>query len=119
MSIREVENKPEIMAHFPDSPYRWMELGEEADPYAYVAIAERDDVLEAHISMTKWGPQVRRNLHVDLEWFKEEARRLGKNRILGIRANDKGEFDPNLFRFARLYGAVDMCVFQTVALEVE
>ncbi len=118
MSVREVFEKPEIMVHFPEG-YRWIALHENNDVYAHAAIAERDENLEAHLSIEKWGPQVRRNLKEDLDWFKGEARRLGKKRILGIRSNDQGVFDPNLFRFARLYGVKDMCVFQTVALDVE
>lgn len=116
MSVKETSIKPEIMSHFPDD-YRWMELHEDGEIYAYAAIAERNDNLEAHLSITRWGPQVRRNLKGDLDWFKEEACRLGKKRILGIRSDDQGEFDPNLFRFARLYGVKDMCVFQTVAID--
>jgi hypothetical protein len=38
---------------------------------------------------------------------------------MGVRANDQGRFDEKLFRFARLYGFGEMCVFQTVSLAVD
>lgn len=117
MSVRESLEKPEAMAHFPDT-YRWMELHEQGDTYAHVAICERDENLEGHITFSRWGPNIRRLLRNDLDWFKAEARRLGKKRLLGIRADKEGKFDPNLFRFARLYGATECCVFQTVSVDI-
>ncbi|MDC0336117.1 hypothetical protein OAN24_04405 [Pseudodesulfovibrio sp.] len=112
--------KPEAMAHFPDDQgYRWMAMHDDDDVYAWVAIADRGENLEAHITFERWGPRVRRQVKDDLAWFVEEARRLGKKRILGIRANDEGIFDPNLFRFAKMYGVTECCVFQTVSLAIE
>ncbi|MGL1863679.1 MAG: hypothetical protein OCC46_14230 [Pseudodesulfovibrio sp.] len=118
MSVRETTTQPESMAHFPDDTYRWIEMHEEGEIYAHAAITERADFLEAHITFQRWGPQVRRWVKYDLEWFVEEARRLGKKRLVGIRANSDGEFDPNLFRFAKIYGVTECCVYQTVTLNV-
>lgn len=118
MAVRELQEKPETMAHFPDGIYRFLELYRGDDVYAHAAITERDENLEAHLTVHHWGVQVRRHLGRDLQWFLAEARRLGKKRLLGIRADDQGEFDPNLFKFARLYGVTDCRVFQTVSLDV-
>lgn len=118
MSVREIVEKPEIMAHFPDG-YRWLELSGAKKVYGYGAILRRDENLETHLSLLHWGPKVVRSLWEDLDWLKGEARRLGLKRILGIRADNKGEFDPKLFRFARMYGAEEVCVFQTISLNVD
>lgn len=118
MSVRETETKPEPMAHFPDGHYRWLELHEQGDIYAHAAVAESGNDLELHVSFYRWGPQIRRNVSEDVAWLREEARRLGKKRVLGVRANGQGEFDPKLFRFARMYGFTDLCILQTAALYV-
>ena len=119
MAVRELDTRPEAYAHFiSDGRYRWLELHDGDGPYGYCAIAERDDALELHISLVRWGARVRRNLKSDFEWLKIEARRQGKKRIMGLRANDQGKFDARLFKFARLFGFTDMCVFQTASMDV-
>eukprot|EP00831_Metopus_contortus_P080877 TRINITY_DN8373_c0_g1_i1.p3 TRINITY_DN8373_c0_g1~~TRINITY_DN8373_c0_g1_i1.p3 ORF type:complete len:148 (+),score=33.53 TRINITY_DN8373_c0_g1_i1:47-445(+) len=120
MSVRELTARPDSLAHFPDQgKYRWLELHDKAGVYGHCAIGEREDLLELHITLTRWGGGIRRNLVQDVAWLKEEARRLGKARILGIRADDKGGFDARLFKFAHLFGFTEMCVFQTATLHVD
>jgi hypothetical protein len=118
MAVRELDSRPEAYAHFPDNGvYRWLELHGDT-VYGHAAFAERGDVLELHLSLHRWGAGVRRGLAGDLAWLKQEAGRLGKTRIMGIRANGEGEFDGRLFRFARLFGFTEMHVFQTASLDV-
>ena len=118
MAVRELDFRPEAYAHFPDDGlYRWLELYD-ATVYGHAAIAERDDVLELHLSIDQWGAGVRRHLEHDLKWLRAEARRLGKTRIMGIRADGEGGFDTRLFRFARLFGFTETCVFQTASMDV-
>lgn len=118
MAVREQESKPECMAHFPDGTYRWLDLHDHGETYGHAAIAVRGSDLELHVTMLRWGPKIRRHLQKDVAWLKREARRLGLQRILGVRASAQGEFDPSLFRFARLFGFSEMCVVQTAALHV-
>ncbi|MBG0790355.1 MAG: hypothetical protein H0S80_07660 [Desulfovibrionaceae bacterium] len=118
MAVRELDARPAAYAHFPDTgEYRWLELGDGA-VYGHAAFAEREDRLELHLSLTRWGGGVRRSLAGDLDWLKQEARRLGKARIMGVRADGEGRFDERLFRFARLYGFTETHVFQTASMEV-
>ncbi|OIQ49716.1 hypothetical protein BerOc1_01641 [Pseudodesulfovibrio hydrargyri] len=120
MPVTETNHRPDRLANFPQNgPYRWLELADDQGPYAACAIAERPEYLELHITVTRWGPRTRRTLARDLEWLKGEARRLGLPKIMGVRANDQGRFDAKLFRFARLYGFGEMCVFQTACLAVD
>jgi len=117
VSVREIGDKPEVMSHFPDC-YRWLELHDRGDVYGHAAVAERGDDLELHVTLHRWGPQVRRNVAGDVNWVKEEARRLGKKRVMGVRASCEGEFDSKLFRFAALYGFTEICVLQTASMNV-
>jgi hypothetical protein len=120
MSVHETTDRPAPLAHFPDDgAYRWLELADGGSRYGVSAIAARDGYLELHLTMTRWGPDVRRNLARDLEWLKTEARRLGLSKIMGVRADDLGRFDKRLFRFARLYGFSETCVFQTASLRID
>jgi hypothetical protein len=120
MPVTETDRRPAPLAGFPkDGPYRWLELTDADGLYAVCAVAERREYLELHITVTRWGPRTRRTLARDLEWLKDEARRLGLPKIMGVRADDRGRFDEKLFRFARLYGFGEMCVFQTASLAVE
>ena len=118
MSVRELDDKPQIFNHFPDDRYRWLELHDHHKSYAYAAIAERGDDMELHLSIVHWTPTARRNIQKDIEWLKAETRRLGKKKIIGIRVDGQGKFDPNLFRFATLFGFTDLCVLQTATLHV-
>lgn len=120
MSVRETECKPKTMAHFPDNDgYRWLELGDETNPYGYAAIRERGNALELHLTLARWGPGVRRHIKADSQWLQREAKRLGKSKIMAIRADSSGRFDNKLFRFARLFGFTDCCVLQTASIEVD
>jgi len=120
MSVCEVPQKPDELAHFPDdSGYRWLELYDQSGVYAHSAICERDDALELHVTFSRWGPQVRRKVVEDIDWLKSEARRLGKRRIMGVRADSEGIFDPGLFRFARLFGFSELSVMQLAFLRVD
>lgn len=120
MSVREVEEKPKVLAHFPDdSGYRWLELYDDGGVYAYSAICERTDLLELHVTFSRWGPHVRRQVVGDIEWLKSEAKRLGKTKIMGVRGDSKGAFDPNLFRFARIFGFTETSILQMASLNVE
>ncbi|WP_316896297.1 hypothetical protein [Pseudodesulfovibrio indicus] len=119
MAVRELDARPEAMGSFPDDgTYRWLELGDTNGPYGVAAIAPRAEYLELHLTVTRWGPGVRRGVARDLEWVKDEARRLGLPKIMGVRADGEGRFDPNLFRFARLFGFTETCVFQTASMNV-
>jgi hypothetical protein len=119
MSVRETTEKPAPMAHFPDHAYRWLELRLAGETYGHAAIAGRGEDLELHLTLARWGPAIRRELGNDLEWLKEEARRLGKRRILGVRVDGQGKFSPELFRFAGLFGFTEQCVLQTVAMKIQ
>ncbi|WP_419786350.1 hypothetical protein [Pseudodesulfovibrio sp.] len=119
MSVRETSEKPAAMAHFPDGRYRWFVLHLQGEPYGWAAIAENGADLELHLTLDHWGPSVRRHVRGDLEWLKGEARRLGKERIVGMRIDTEGKFSPELFRFAGLFGFRDRVVLQTVALDLE
>lgn len=120
MAVREKAEVPEPMHHFPnDGRYRWVEMFNDAGVYGYAALAGRDDALELHVTLTRWGKRVRRCVRDDLDWLKGEARRLGKTRIMGVRVSGVGEFDPRLFKFARLYGFTDVCVLQTASIPVD
>lgn len=120
MAVTELRTRPEPMASFPDDgTYRWLELDDGDGPYGVAAVAPRPEYLELHLTVTRWGPGVRRAVARDLEWLKGEARRLGLPRIMGVRADGEGRFDPSLFRFARLYGFTETCVFQTASLDVD
>ncbi|WP_338668636.1 hypothetical protein [Pseudodesulfovibrio methanolicus] len=120
MPVTETDHRPAPLANFPDDgPYRWFELADAHGPYAACAVAERPEYLELHMTMSRWGPETRRTLARDLDWLKAEARRLGLPRIMGVRADDQGRFDARLFRFARLYGFSEMCVYQTASLAVD
>ncbi|MBI9078485.1 MAG: hypothetical protein JEY79_01935 [Pseudodesulfovibrio sp.] len=117
MSVRELPSKPDSMSHFPDDAgYRWLELHDNDTPYGHAATAERDDTLELHVTLTRWGSRVRRNLYGDVTWLKTEAKRLGKSRIMGIRADNQEKFDPRLFKFARMFGFTETGVFQTAII---
>lgn len=118
MSVKEQEHKPEAMAHFPDQPYRWLELHEHGEVYGWAAIADREDDLELHLSLSRWGPGTRRALCNDFRWLQKEARALGKQRILGIRADVCGRVDPRFFRFVKLFGVAETWVFQVAAMNV-
>ena len=120
MAVRELHVRPEVLAHFPDQgQYRWLELYGQGGIYGYGAISEREDLLELHVTLGRWGAGVRRELEGDVAWLREEARRLGKVRVMGIRADDKGGFDARLFKFARMFGFTEMCVFQTATLHLD
>ncbi|QGY39695.1 hypothetical protein GM415_06035 [Pseudodesulfovibrio cashew] len=120
MSVDELTRRPSCMSHFPDDEdYRWLRLHEEGEVYGYAAFREREDALELHLTLARWGPGVRRGVREDAKWLKTEARRLGKSKIIGVRINTLGDFDPRLFRFARLFGFTDCCVLQTATLYLE
>lgn len=120
MAVRELKKKPVCMAHFPDTDgYRWLELSDKAGPYGYAAIRERGEELETHLTLARWGPGVRRQMTSDMDWVKNETKRLGKKRILGVRADADGRFDANLFRFGSLFGFGNFRVLQTMSIQVD
>jgi len=120
MSVKETVTQPDTMAHFPENDgYRWLELRDDTGTYGHAAFKERGDTLELHLTLARWGPAVRRHVRKDSLWVKEEAKRLGKKKILGIRADTSGVFNPNLFRFAKLFGFTNFCVLQTMEQTVE
>ncbi len=119
MSVRELPDRPPCMAHFPDGPYRWLELHHQGETYGHAALAERGSDLELHLTLSRWGPQTRRRVAQDAAWLRREAARLGKTRILGLRAGGEDSFDPKLFRFARLFGFARAWVIQAAALSLE
>lgn len=119
MSVKERSVKPDCMAHFPDGDgYRWLELRDDKGVYGHAAIKERDDALELHLTLARWGPSLKRKMHHDIEWFKKEAVQLKKRRLMGVRADGDGKFDSSLFRFAKLFGFNDFCVLQTMSMDI-
>ncbi|MGE4292679.1 MAG: hypothetical protein AB7E32_10770 [Desulfovibrio sp.] len=125
MSVCPLLLAPACHAHYPMSEYLHLRLFDEAGTYGYAAVAEREDCLELHLEMTRWGPQARRGLARDLEWLKARARALGKLRITGIRQEPgvpDGSLprpDPRWPKFTRLYGFSGQCVLQAAFLELE
>lgn len=119
MSVRDSDQRPMAMAHFPDGEYRWLELHHQGEVYGHAALAERGNDLELHLTLTRWGPQTRRRLAEDAAWLRAEAARLGKTRVLGLRACAADSYDPKLFRFARLYGFGQAWVLQAAAMELD
>jgi len=119
MSVRQCELRPECLAHVPDDGYRWLELHHQGEVYGHAALAERGSDLELHLTLTRWGPQTRRRLAEDAAWLRAEAARLGKSRVLGLRAAGADGYDPGLFRFARLFGFGQAWVLQAAAMVVE
>jgi len=117
MAVRVLDARPEAYKHFPDNGmYRWLELHDRGNIYGHAATADRDEAMEMHISLNQWGPGTIRQLAGDFEWLKMDAKNMGKSKIIGIRANDRGKFDAKLFRFARLFGFSEFCVYQTAAI---
>ncbi|WP_319541557.1 hypothetical protein [uncultured Pseudodesulfovibrio sp.] len=120
MPVRELLLRPEVLSGFPETgKYRWLELYDKTNVYGYSAIAEHEDMLELHVTLVQWGKCVRQSLEQDVTWLKGEALRLGKRRIMGIRANDQGQFDGRLFKFAGLFGFTEMHTVQTATLRVD
>ncbi|MUM77247.1 hypothetical protein GKC30_06350 [Pseudodesulfovibrio sp. F-1] len=119
MSVRECALRPECMAHIPDDGYRWLELHHQGEAYGHAALAERGSDLELHLTLIRWGPLTRRRLAADADWLRTEAVRLGKRRVLGLRAVGPDGYDPRLFRFARLFGFKEAWVLQAAAMAVE
>lgn len=120
MAVRKLEHRPEELFNFPETgKYQWLELHNATKVYGYSAIAEHDNMLELHVTLVRWGRDVRENLEEDVEWLKEEARRLGKSQVMGIRADDRGQFDPRLFKFAGLFGFTEMHTIQMATLRVD
>lgn len=119
MSVERMTTSPECMECFPEATYSFLNLVDDKGSYGHAAIAERGDDLELHLTLHRWGPSTRRTVARDLDWFKEEAKRLGKQRLLGVRVGTDKGYDPNLFRFAKLYGFTDCMVLQTMALNVD
>ncbi|QJB56187.1 hypothetical protein [Pseudodesulfovibrio sp. zrk46] len=120
MSVRELVIKPDELAHFPDGAgYRWLELFDPVGSYGHAAICQRKAMLELHVSLTRWGPNIRRSMVSDVEWLKGEGRRLGVSRITGMRADASGVFAPELFRFARLFGFSEQSVVQFATMELD
>lgn len=120
MAIQELDHKPDVMAHFPDhSGYRWLKMHDAEKKYGFAAFTERGDALELHVTLTRWGSQVRRSIHNDLKWLKKEAKRLGKKRITGVRVNGKEIYDPRLFKFARSFGFTETCIIQTASIALD
>ncbi|BCS88882.1 hypothetical protein [Pseudodesulfovibrio sediminis] len=119
MAVHELAVRPETYAHFSARDrYRWLELRVGDTVYGHAAIAERGTVLELHLTLHCWGGTTLRRIREDLKWLKDEARRLGKTSIMGIRANGEEEFDPRLFKFARLCGFTETCIFQTATMPI-
>jgi hypothetical protein len=119
MSVRELSKKPDSMNHFPDdAKYRWLEMHHDGEVYGNAAIAEQGDALELHVTLTGWGSRIRKSMREDVKWLKNEAKRLGKRRIMGIRANGQGVFDPRLFKFAKLFGFTEEGVQNSVSASI-
>jgi hypothetical protein len=109
---------PPCHAHYPVGEYRHLRLFDDAGTYGYAAVAEREDCLELHLEVTRWGARARLGLLRDLEWLKAQARSLGKVRITGIRQEPDNRPDPRWAKFTRLYGFTGQCVLQAAFLEL-
>jgi hypothetical protein len=104
------------MRVFPENSYRWLEMYDASGTYGHSAIRVRDDALELHTSISRWGPSTRREVTQDVLWLKKEAQRLGLCKIIGIKVNMNDRCDAKLFRFARLFGFTETCVIQTTSM---
>lgn len=118
MSVRELASRPGSMAHVPDCGYRWLELWQDDAIYGHAAIRELEDAVELHLEMHSWRKSVFLELRRDLDWLRAETRRLGKARILGMRAGHGADVDEKLCRFAGLMGFGNMLTIQVMELRV-
>lgn len=98
---------------------RCVELVDEGGPYAAAAIGEHPDCLELHLVVLRFGPATVRALRADLEELKQEARRLGKGRIVGLRVEDGPAPDPRWPKFTRLFGFTGQRVLQVAELGLD
>lgn len=117
MSLRALDQAPEALAYLPEpSRFRFFELFDARGTYGFGALAEAADCLEVHLEVVRFGPRALACLRRDTAWLRAEARRLGKPRILALRA-DLTAPDPRWPKFTRLLGFTGHCVVQMARLD--
>lgn len=127
MSVHVVEECPERLRALPSSRrYRWLRLRDSAGEYGQAALAESGECLEVHLEMVRWGPQAMRSLRNDMHWLHNEARRLGKSQILGIKGAAEADdpekallVDEVWVRFTKALGFAEHGLLHTAILPVE
>lgn len=95
---------------------RFFELSDGRGTYAAAALAEHADCLELHLEVLRFGPATVRALRADAAELKAMARRLGKQRIVGLRTEDGPAPDLRWAKFTRLFGFTGQRVFQAAEL---
>lgn len=119
MSLVRIDSPPEPFAGFPSPErYEWYRAEDEDGLFAFVALAEAGESMELHLEAVRWGPKARRAMEKDLEWVKAEARRRGKSRLLGLKAEEGHVPDPLWHRFVGLFGFGNVAVVQTATLNL-
>ncbi|GAB7023766.1 hypothetical protein [Salidesulfovibrio brasiliensis] len=110
---------PQPFQGFPSPErYEWFRAEDEEGLFAWVALAESGEDMELHLEAVRWGPQARRSMTSDLEWVKAEARRRGKRRLIGLKAEAGQHPDPRWAKFVGLFGFGNIGVVQTATLEL-
>jgi len=118
MLIRQEQVPPPFREFAHRQRYEWYRAEDERGLYAWLALAESGEDMEMHLEAVRWGPQTLRSMRTDIERVKEKARRRGKIRLLGFKAEQGTEPDPRWARFVGLFGFGGHAVIQTAALEL-
>lgn len=117
MSRELLAGPPEPLAYLPEPErFRFFRLFDARGDYGCGAVAESGDSLEVHLEVSRFGPRTLESLREDTAWLRSEARRLGKSRILALRA-DQDVPDPRWPKFTRLLGFTGHAVVQIARLE--
>ncbi len=99
--------------------YRHFILFDDRGVYAAAALAEHPDSLEVHLEVLRFGPGVVRSLRADVRQLIDMARRLGKSRIVALRAEQGDHPDPRWPKFLRLLGFAPPHLWRTSELRVD
>lgn len=119
MTIVPLATPPEPFATFPHPErYEWYRLDDEDGPVAYAALAESGEAMEMHLEALRWGPQAKRTMNSGFQWVKEHARKQGKKRIIGLKAEHGTRPDPRWPKFVGLFGFGNNAIVQTATLEL-
>lgn len=118
MLIKNREVPPTFRSFPAPERYEWYRAEDEDGLFAYVALAEAGEAMELHLEAVRWGPKARRAMESDLEWVKAEARRRGKRRLLGLKAEEGHVPDPRWHKFVGLFGFENVAVVQTATLNL-
>ncbi|MGE4505211.1 MAG: hypothetical protein AB7D51_07670 [Desulfovibrionaceae bacterium] len=110
---------PPVFAHFPAREYLWLRLADERGEYGWAALAQRGELLEVHLELTRWSVSVRRTLAGDAARLRAWARRRGVRRMVGIKEEaDAAAPDPRWPKFTRIFGFAGHTLVQTAVAEL-